>query len=66
MRTATPTISISATTDGGFRATATFPPGLFASRRPVIGDPSASVAGAIGNLLASPGLALTLHKIVTA
>lgn len=50
---------------GAYQATATFPAGLFASRRPITGPAAATVQAAIAALSALPKLHITLAAIAS-
>lgn len=51
-------------TAAGFVATATFPAGLFAARRPIVGQPAATNQAAIASLLGMQALHVVLASIV--
>ena len=63
MRIATHSITVQ-NTPAGIVATATFPAGLFAARRPIVGQPAATNQAAIASLLAMPKLHVVLASIV--
>lgn len=63
MRAASPTFTIQGYT-GAYQAVASFQPGLFAARRPLVGPSAATPASALSALLAMPRLAIVLAAMV--
>ena len=63
MQIATYSITVQKT-PAGLVATAIFPAGLFAARRPVVGQPAATHQAAIASLLGMPKLHVVLASMV--